>query len=281
MAISPINNVNNNIRNLSFGENKEKPDTKSKSQISTQTKVIVGIGLAALSAVGIYIATRGKVKNEPNIDINENIKNVIKSYKERYKEVFFRYNPKITTLKNGKTKIEFLGRETEKHLLICNRNGEFEKRIVFNKNNNTNTEWYDIYINFENGEKDKIKTFISKKTTADYEGINVDSHEIKVKEYKSGKEIDSKQIAISKNDKFAYISNWHENEFIEQPIVKTTTIAFNNGKPQLVYQTIKKNKGNWRKFVFEPKKDSIKKEVTKSPFITSNELLSVMVSNKQ
>ena len=65
MAISPINNVNN-IRNLSFGENKEKPGTEKKSQISTQTKVIVGTGLAALAAVGIYIATRGHSKM-PNI----------------------------------------------------------------------------------------------------------------------------------------------------------------------------------------------------------------------
>jgi len=28
MAVSPINNLNNNIRNLSFGENQEKPNTK-------------------------------------------------------------------------------------------------------------------------------------------------------------------------------------------------------------------------------------------------------------
>jgi len=62
MVISPINNLNNNIRNLSFGENKEKPGTEKKPQISTQTKVIVGTGLAALAAVGIYIATRGKGK---------------------------------------------------------------------------------------------------------------------------------------------------------------------------------------------------------------------------
>ena len=70
MAVSPINNVNN-IRNLSFGENKEKPDTEKKSQISTQTKVIVGTSLAALAAVGIYIATRGRTKVKPNTNINK------------------------------------------------------------------------------------------------------------------------------------------------------------------------------------------------------------------
>lgn len=70
MAISPINNVNN-IRNLSFGENKEKQDTEKKPQISPQTKVIVGTGLAALAAFGIYIATRGRTKVKPNTNINK------------------------------------------------------------------------------------------------------------------------------------------------------------------------------------------------------------------
>ncbi len=62
MAISPISSVNNNVKNLSFGENNEKPDTEKRPQISAQTKVLIGAGLAALAAVGIYIATRGKTK---------------------------------------------------------------------------------------------------------------------------------------------------------------------------------------------------------------------------
>ena len=70
MAISPINNVNN-IRNLSFVENKEKPETEKKSQISTQTKVIVGTGLAALASVGIYLATKGKGKVKPQTLVDE------------------------------------------------------------------------------------------------------------------------------------------------------------------------------------------------------------------
>ena len=44
MSISPINNVNNNIKNLSFGDSQEKTDGEKKPQISTQTKVIVGTG---------------------------------------------------------------------------------------------------------------------------------------------------------------------------------------------------------------------------------------------
>lgn len=75
MAVSPINNLNNNIRNLSFGENQEKPNTKNKSKLSTETKVLIGAGLTALAAVGIYIATRGRTKVKPNI----NVKNPITS----------------------------------------------------------------------------------------------------------------------------------------------------------------------------------------------------------
>ena len=78
MAISPINNVNNNIKNLSFGENNEKPDTEKKSQISTQSKVLIGTGLAALAAVGIYIATRGRTKVKPNANINKPVQQQVK-----------------------------------------------------------------------------------------------------------------------------------------------------------------------------------------------------------
>lgn len=70
MAISPINSVNNNIRNLSFGESQEKTSAESKSKLSTETKVLIGTGLAALAAIGIYIATRGKTKVKPNANLN-------------------------------------------------------------------------------------------------------------------------------------------------------------------------------------------------------------------
>lgn len=69
MAISPVSSVNNNIRNLSFGESNEKTITENKPKLSTETKVIIGTGLAALAAVGIYIATRGRTKVKPNANI--------------------------------------------------------------------------------------------------------------------------------------------------------------------------------------------------------------------
>ena len=68
MAISPISSVNKNIRNLSFGENQENTGAENKPKMSTQTKALIGAGLAALAAVGIYIATRGKTKVKPNVN---------------------------------------------------------------------------------------------------------------------------------------------------------------------------------------------------------------------
>jgi len=62
MAIIPIGSLKNDYRNLSFGENSENStvENKPKTEMSTQTKVILGTTLAALAATGIYIATRGK-----------------------------------------------------------------------------------------------------------------------------------------------------------------------------------------------------------------------------
>ena len=61
MTISSVSRVNSNYyRNLSFGENQEKTNTENKPKLSTETKVLIGAGLTALAAVGIYIATRGK-----------------------------------------------------------------------------------------------------------------------------------------------------------------------------------------------------------------------------
>lgn len=75
MTINPVSSVNNNIKNLSFGENKENTVAENKSRMTTQTKVLLGTTLAALAATGIYIATRGKVKvktnNKPLADIIE------------------------------------------------------------------------------------------------------------------------------------------------------------------------------------------------------------------
>ena len=51
MTINPVSSVNNYYRNLSFGENQEKPNVENKPTISTETKVLIGAGLTALATV--------------------------------------------------------------------------------------------------------------------------------------------------------------------------------------------------------------------------------------
>lgn len=101
MAVSPINNLNNNIRNLSFGENKEKQDTEKKPQISTQTKVIVGTSLAALAMVGIYIATRGR-SGKTNTSGNEKPLEILKEYTiDAFKKAGHKFEKGIAITSDG------------------------------------------------------------------------------------------------------------------------------------------------------------------------------------
>ncbi len=160
MAISPINNLNNNIRNLSFGENKEKPDTEKKSQISTQTKVIVGTGLAALAAVGIYIATRGKFGKQvgkPKVtqkteEIAENIEAKFEKILEKFNEGPYKNaTKKVKQLDNGKRTIT-LGEGSNRTVYIYDKNANPERQINFvNKG-------YTVSVPTENGAWDMVKT---------------------------------------------------------------------------------------------------------------------------
>lgn len=110
MTISPISNVNSNYyRNLSFGENKQDTSAENKPKLSRETKVLIGAGLAAVAAVGIYIATRGKVKN-----ITPEIKNIqertLKNGNKVTKEVVDTEKGKKTIMtvldKNGKVIVQ-------------------------------------------------------------------------------------------------------------------------------------------------------------------------------
>ena len=57
-------------------------ENKSKiSQVSTQTKVLVGTGLAALAVAGIYIATKGKSKPK-NIKTDTNLTETVNTINE-------------------------------------------------------------------------------------------------------------------------------------------------------------------------------------------------------
>lgn len=55
-----VSQVNNTKKNLVS----KKTDNSKKNSLSTETKIAISTGLVALAAVGIYIATRGKVKTK-------------------------------------------------------------------------------------------------------------------------------------------------------------------------------------------------------------------------
>lgn len=132
MAIRPINNVNN-ITNLSFGENKEKPDTEKKSQISTQTKVIVGTGLAALAAVGIYIATRG-MKSKNNEIINNSAVKTLQDILNDVKSKFPNSYIEQKTLKNGKKFLKVSSDTPISHKYVFDNNDNLIYTITLDKN---------------------------------------------------------------------------------------------------------------------------------------------------
>lgn len=71
---------------------KEVQPKETKKGISTTTKVVVGTGLAALAAVGIYLATKGKAKNLKPQNLSEEIttitnKSEINELKTQVKEL--------------------------------------------------------------------------------------------------------------------------------------------------------------------------------------------------
>ena len=57
---SNVSQVDNTKKNLVS----KKTDNSKKNSLSTETKIAISTGLVALAAVGIYIATRGKVKSK-------------------------------------------------------------------------------------------------------------------------------------------------------------------------------------------------------------------------
>ena len=140
MAIAPINNsVHYGYRNLSFGQSNDVTAENEKPLMTKNTKIVLGSALIALAAAGIYIATRGKTKINPD----NNIQNVIKSFKERYPKLAEKETV-ITKLKNGKTKIEIPRADNEKEFLICNKDGNFEKRIRMVYNDDGSTHYYTV-----------------------------------------------------------------------------------------------------------------------------------------
>lgn len=112
--------LNNNVANVTT--TKTLPHTKTKKEevkepqkSQTKTKVLVGSGLVALAAIGIYIATRKKVPTNAQTKVQDIIKEELHSDGTRYK----------TTIIDAKT-------------------GNWKERINYNTNGKEQSHtWYD------------------------------------------------------------------------------------------------------------------------------------------
>ncbi len=120
-----------------------------KEKSSSSKKVVGGLAIATTIALAIYALKTGKLGRLKNVtggtkpvtntlqnevtNINSNaIDDVINNYADRAKK-FIRAEgaPVITQLKNGKQKIEFLGKCNRRAIIVCDKSGKVEKLIEF------------------------------------------------------------------------------------------------------------------------------------------------------
>ncbi len=75
--------LSNNVVQVSNTQVKKQPETKSetKSSIGTGAKVAIGTGLAALTAIGIYVVRKGIIKNERDRIVDSLIQELLQDCK--------------------------------------------------------------------------------------------------------------------------------------------------------------------------------------------------------
>lgn len=132
-GINEVNAVNNNVTS--------KPKTEGKKPIS---KAIIGaslVGLAALASVGIYLATRGKVKN-----ITPEIKNI----QERILKNGNKVTKEVVDTEKGKKTI----------MTVLDKNGKViiqkEKEIIRGVNKTNGNKYITKVEKYLSSDKEKI-----------------------------------------------------------------------------------------------------------------------------
>lgn len=220
-------------------------NTNNPKENKTVSKTIVGatlVGLAAFASVGIYLATKGKSKcNIKPQDLKENnpvnkFENIINEFKTKHDQ-YADIEPTITTLKNGKTKIEFNSQNGEnftKQILVCDKNDKFEKLISINKTGNVK----DCNVFKDIDKKNYIKSTIINKHTTNKNGTNVEISNIIVNR-RENKQTWRQDITTKKSDNIAYVNKSHEyiigGDRRGQGVISVASLK--NGKPDIVHQT--------------------------------------------
>ena len=288
IGINSTTNVSGNITS------KQKP--AEKKPIS---KAVIGatlIGLAALASVGIYIATKGKGKcsvkpqdlkeNNP-VNKFENIINEFKSTHTNYADA----KPKITTLKNGKTKIEFENfdkdmSQRQNNMLVLDKDGKLEKRICFNTFEDSygkvGLNQYFVYDGMKDSSK-VIKSYNSSIREGAEGGFNIKQHNISVKKAAENQPDGTywhKHINTRRSDNYAYVENFAESIPYKETRgnnIKTVAHIGADKKPDIVRQSVSSpNPGGERKsFVFKPAQTPLKAESKKNPFVNPKDYASL------
>ena len=158
------------------------------------------------------MATRGKGKiklqNLTKKNSTNKFENVIKDFKTKHTQ-YADVEPTITTLKNGKTKIEFkqyndkLAFDNNK-MLILDKNGSFE-RLVDYRNYGENLKQYTVYDDIECLKFRKNFSSVRKKMVD--EGVNVEGHKITIERpYEKNPNFNwTQDIYITKSENFANV----------------------------------------------------------------------------
>ena len=149
-----MNNVSQINNTQPSKQPEKKTDEKSKSSTSTKTLVAVGTGLAALAAVGIYLATKGKGAKATQKAVTETVHNTqetASTVKEMTVDVFKqagnKFNKGKAVTNTGEAFTGNITHQTKdgKKIVMEYKNGILQKSTKYDGENVLSQKRYYIY----------------------------------------------------------------------------------------------------------------------------------------
>lgn len=279
MAVDMIGVNNKKVNSARVDVNNQNPKPDEKKPVS---KAVIGgalIGLAALASVGVYLATRGKGNVKPkdlnNDNITQKFENIINEFKSKNKE-FANVEPTVTTLKNGKTKIEFKRyNETkgcnENNMVLLNKDGQKDKTVKFFDYGDSLKQ----YFVYDGADGRCLKTYNSVRREGVEEGFNIKQHKIKIKKDANNSPEGTywkQDIETTRSDNYIHVEKGQEYIPYKESkgkTIHTTAHIGSDKKPDMVKQSVLPNTADEEKitYVFKPAKNPVKTETKKDPFI--------------
>lgn len=125
-----------NVKSQTFSSNPETNDGKSKLLASNNAKIAVGAGLAALAAIGIYIATKGKT-NKTVQEVQESANTIKEMTIDVFKQAGNKFNRGKAVTSSGEAFIGNITHQTNdgKNIVIEYENGILKKSTKYDGGN--------------------------------------------------------------------------------------------------------------------------------------------------